>query len=167
MTKKNKKQGNHEDCDPAQDNGIDKIRPEVERRILRFVNAARVPKDLLRPPQRFRDTSGEHGPRHDAEHAGHQHPKFPMGPEKLDRDLATAIICQRPPFGYSGLKQLLCGRRIRKPRRGMQMMDSTAGSDVIHVGQIEIRFRLQAAQTAGSRDGAILFSSMNIVKGRR
>ena len=107
MTKKNKKQGNHEDCDPAQDNGIDKIRPEVERRILRFVNAARVPKDLLRPPQRFRDTSGEHGPRHDAEHAGHQHPKFPMGPEKLDRDLATAIICQRPPFGYSDLKQLI------------------------------------------------------------
>jgi quercetin dioxygenase-like cupin family protein len=30
------------------------------------------------------------------------------------------------------------------------MMDSTARSDVIHVGQIEIRFRLQAAQTAGS-----------------
>jgi quercetin dioxygenase-like cupin family protein len=30
------------------------------------------------------------------------------------------------------------------------MMDSTAGNDVIHVGQIEIRFRLQAAQTAGS-----------------
>jgi quercetin dioxygenase-like cupin family protein len=30
------------------------------------------------------------------------------------------------------------------------MMDSTAGSDVIHVGDIEIRFRLQAAQTAGS-----------------
>jgi quercetin dioxygenase-like cupin family protein len=30
------------------------------------------------------------------------------------------------------------------------MMGSTAGSDVIHVGQIEIRFRLQAAQTAGS-----------------
>ena len=30
------------------------------------------------------------------------------------------------------------------------MRDSTAGSDVIHVGQIEIRFRLQAAQTVGS-----------------
>ena len=30
------------------------------------------------------------------------------------------------------------------------MVDSTAGSDVIHVGQIEIRFRLKAAQTAGS-----------------
>jgi quercetin dioxygenase-like cupin family protein len=30
------------------------------------------------------------------------------------------------------------------------MIDSTAGSDVIHVGQIKIRFRLQAAQTAGS-----------------
>jgi quercetin dioxygenase-like cupin family protein len=32
----------------------------------------------------------------------------------------------------------------------MRMMDSTAGSDVIHVGQIQIRFRLQATQTAGS-----------------
>ena len=29
-------------------------------------------------------------------------------------------------------------------------MDSTAGNDVIRVGQIEVRFRLQAAQTAGS-----------------
>jgi len=30
------------------------------------------------------------------------------------------------------------------------MMESTAGNDVIRVGQIEVRFRLQAAQTAGS-----------------
>ena len=30
------------------------------------------------------------------------------------------------------------------------MMDSTTGIDVIRAGQIEIRFRLQAAQTAGS-----------------
>jgi quercetin dioxygenase-like cupin family protein len=30
------------------------------------------------------------------------------------------------------------------------MMESTARDDVIRVGQIEIRFRLQAAQTAGS-----------------
>ena len=29
-------------------------------------------------------------------------------------------------------------------------MDSTRGSDVIHVGSIQIRFRLEAAQTAGS-----------------
>ena len=29
------------------------------------------------------------------------------------------------------------------------MMDATAGNDVIRTGQIEIRFRLQAAQTAG------------------
>jgi quercetin dioxygenase-like cupin family protein len=30
------------------------------------------------------------------------------------------------------------------------MKDSTAGSDVIHVGQVEVRFRLQAEQTAGT-----------------
>jgi len=30
------------------------------------------------------------------------------------------------------------------------MTESTAGDDVIRVGQIEVRFRLQAAQTAGS-----------------
>src|SRR5262245_61262405 len=34
--------------------------------------------------------------------------------------------------------------------RGTRTMASTAGDDVIRAGQIEIRFRLEAAQTSGS-----------------
>jgi hypothetical protein len=94
--------------DKTETGGIEDISADVQRRILRFVNAARVPRDLLRPPQRFRDTEGEHGPQHDIEHAGHQMKgKRPQRPVERERDVALEIIRRRPPSGYIDLKQLI------------------------------------------------------------
>ncbi len=89
------------------------LSPDVERRILRFVNAARQPEDFLRPPQRVRDTKGEHGDMHEPMHAGQAHPKDPWRNSKLDKRLAAEIIRRRPLFGYVELRQLFeIDRRI-------------------------------------------------------
>jgi hypothetical protein len=86
--------------------GAPELSPDVERRILRFVNAARLPDDFRRPAQITRDTAGEHAL---VEHEMHTHRREPRAVPKinLDKDLATTIIRRRPPFGYTSLKELL------------------------------------------------------------
>lgn len=93
--------------------------PEIARRILRFVNAARQAEDFLRPPQRSRSTAGEHGPMDEPMqpmHEVHSRPKDPWRRIKLERRLAVEIIRQRPPLGYVDLRQLfeIDLRRIRE-----------------------------------------------------
>ncbi|MFY9226797.1 MAG: hypothetical protein WAQ98_29245, partial [Blastocatellia bacterium] len=107
MAEKESKRGRRPGHDGMEAGGIKKVPSEVQRRILRFVNGARTVKDFLRPPQRFRETKGEHGLQHDIEHAGHQQPKHPGHPAKLDREIALAILRRKPPFGYTDLKQLI------------------------------------------------------------
>ncbi len=92
-------------------NGAKKAPVDTERRALRFVNAARVPEDLLRPPQHVRDTLGEHGREHPVAdghemHIGHRRTKDPWRDAKLDRKLALEIIRRKPPFGYLDLESL-------------------------------------------------------------
>lgn len=107
MAEKESKRGRRPGHDGMEAGGIKKVPSEVQRRILRFVNGARTVKDFLRPPQRFRETKVEHGLQHDIEHAGHQQPKHPEHPAKLDREIALAILRRKPPFGYTDLKQLI------------------------------------------------------------
>ncbi len=92
------------------------LSPEIERRVLRFVNAARQPDDFLRAPQRKRDTAGEHGDAHEPMHVGHGRPKDPWRHIKLDKRLAAEIIRRRPVLGYVDLRQLfeIDLRRIRE-----------------------------------------------------
>ncbi len=92
---------------------ITNVPPEVQRRILRFVNTAQVPEDLLRPPQQSRDTVGEHGREHAPEPAGHRRSKDPWEQAKLNRDLAVEIIRHRPLFGYLELERLIALDRQR------------------------------------------------------
>jgi hypothetical protein len=97
----------------------------IQRRLLRFVNAARVPEDFLRSPQRTRDTvdphelmhePGGHAPDHEHEHrethgrarARHVEPLDDRWARiKLDRKDAIEIIRRRPPLGYVHLRQIL------------------------------------------------------------
>jgi len=91
----------------------------IQRRLLRFLNAARVPEDLLRSPQQTRDTVGEHGRGHVPEdengHGDHdeEEERGHSRPTKLDRELATEIIRRRPPFGYVEIDRLLVFDRER------------------------------------------------------
>lgn len=91
---------------------------ETHRRLLQFVNAARLPQDLLKSPQRVRDTAGEHG-REEGDnapmHAVHPPANHERQEVKLDRDLAIEIIRHRPPFGYIDIQQLLEIDRLRIP----------------------------------------------------
>ena len=89
------------------------IPPAVQRRLLRFINRARLPEDLLRSPQQMRDTSGEHGhangavddepddERDEGEERGH------TNVATLRKELAIEIIRRRPPFGYMEIDRLL------------------------------------------------------------
>jgi hypothetical protein len=87
----------------------------VQRRLLQFVNAARLPEDLLKPPQRMRDTVGEHEREGGRMHNG-EHPRTdPWEQAKLERDLALDIIHRRPIFGYLDIQQLLDIDRLRIP----------------------------------------------------
>ena len=104
--------------DKAEAAELSNIPSVVQRRLLRFVNAARIPEDLLRSPQQTRDTVGEHGRGHgggddeegDGEEGGeHGH----SGAPRLDRDLATEIIRRRPPLGYVEIDPLLAFERDR------------------------------------------------------
>src|SRR4030095_436557 len=76
----------------------------VERRILRFLNAAHIPEDLERNPQRWNNTAGEHG--HDEEHIDDPEPERPPGMQ-TSKDLARDLIKKRPPLGYRGLASLI------------------------------------------------------------
>ena len=87
----------------------------IDRRLLQFVNAARLPEDFLKPPQRVRDTTGEHGREEGMMHAGEHHGKDPWEQAKLDRDLAIEIIRRRPPFGYFDIQQLTDLDQLRIP----------------------------------------------------
>src|SRR5262245_11919831 len=84
----------------------------VERRILRFLNAAHIPEDLERSPQRWNNTAGEHG--HDEEHADDPEPERPPGIQ-IRKDLARDLIKKRPPLGYRDLASL-----IRLDLRGLR-----------------------------------------------
>jgi Galactose oxidase-like, Early set domain len=76
----------------------------VERRILRFLNAAHIPEDLERNPQRWNNTAGEHG--HDEEHIDDPEPERPPGIQ-IRKDLARDLIKKRPPLGYRELASLI------------------------------------------------------------
>src|SRR6266566_4586603 len=99
--------------DKAETADLSNLPPAVQRRLLRFINAARLPEDLLRSPQEKRDTSGEHGHamgagNDEADNDGDEgeergHTTAP----KLHRELATEIIRRRPPFGYVDIERLL------------------------------------------------------------
>lgn len=81
---------------------------DVQRRLLTFFNAARMPEDLLKSPQRMRGTIGgghhtnnPHGP-----HLGHGKSDSPWANAGLSRELAIEIIRQRPPFGWREIGML-------------------------------------------------------------
>ena len=81
----------------------------VQRRILRFVNTARTPEDLLRPPQRTRDTGGGHEQMHEPVDHGHDHDEREHAharPLTLERKTAIEIIRRRPPLGYVHLDEI-------------------------------------------------------------
>jgi hypothetical protein len=78
---------------------VAKAPPEVLRRVLRFVNAARLPEDFLQAPQEVRDTVGEHGREHEGMVARHA--------PKLDQKLAQEIIRRRPLLGFADLDRLI------------------------------------------------------------
>ena len=98
----------------------------VQRRVLRFVNAARIPEDFQRLPQRIRQTGDEHELMHeprgeahehddhdDADHpphAGdHSHPGTHAAPRariELERKVAIEIIRRRPPLGYLHVREI-------------------------------------------------------------
>lgn len=97
----------------------------VQRRILRFVNAARIPEDFQRVPQRIRQTGDEHELMHEPqgeahEHDGHEHADHPAHPHEharrspgaappritLERKIASEIIHRRPPLGYVRVREI-------------------------------------------------------------
>ena len=91
------------------------VDPRVHRRLLRYLNQARVPEHLMVAPhdRRVGDEDAAH-----SEHVEH-HPK-----EKqiLDRDLAARLICERdrisPLHGFAHIKDVLAIEpRIRERLR--------------------------------------------------
>lgn len=113
MTARQAKRGTRSGRESTASGGIKNVPLEVERRILRFVNAARLPEDFLKPPRRVRDTVGEHGREHESIHAAHGRVKDPWRRIKLDRALAIEIIQRRPPFGYTEVRHLFDLDRLR------------------------------------------------------
>ncbi len=91
----------------------------VQRRLLRFVNAARIPEDLLRTPQQTRNMLGEHGLGRPVgvEPGGEQgedgEEEQPARPPKFNRELADEIIRRRPPLGYTEMDHVLALDRAR------------------------------------------------------
>lgn len=84
----------------------------VQRRLLRFLNAARVPEDFLKSPQQTRDTAGEHGREHDDEEEEHEeHQEHEKKAAKLDREVAAEVIRHRPALGFVEIAQLLAFER--------------------------------------------------------
>jgi hypothetical protein len=101
---------------PKQPRNSGELTPEVERRILRFINGVRELGDFLTSAQRRRDTGGEHGAMEPMQpHDDHDHPKDPWRRIRLDKRLAREIIRRRPPLGYVDIAQVfkLDLRRVR------------------------------------------------------
>jgi hypothetical protein len=126
------------DHDHDHDHGVARINVEdlplkLERRLLHFINSARIPEDLLRPPQRVRITLPEHHQLHghmDIARAGEENPldadhhDVGMHPRperidfkaqwqrfKLDRDQAADILRNRPPLGFMRIRDLVEWKR--------------------------------------------------------
>ena len=79
---------------------------KLQRRILRFVNAARIPEDFLRLPRRIRDTGDEHelmheprGEAHEDDEHDQDHDDDKFARVKLEHKTAIEIIRRRPPLG--------------------------------------------------------------------
>ena len=93
-----------------------KIDVKVHQRILRFVNAARRPEDLMWPPQKeipLIDNKVMHGVRaHEAQHGVHEAPakELKRGP-LLKIELAKRVLEERerisPIYGFHHIRQLL------------------------------------------------------------
>ena len=104
----------------AHGNTLANLPLNLQRRILRFVNAARIPEDFLRNPRRMRETGDEHEgmhePRgeagaagghehdHEDEHGHADHP--PLARVKLERKTAIEVIRRRPPLGYVHVREI-------------------------------------------------------------
>lgn len=94
---------------------------KVHRRVLRFLNAARRPEDLMVPPQKEiplideRVMFGHEGAMHADEHREEE----VKGKHLLDRELAKRVFEERekisPLYGFQHIKQLLAIKAFDRP----------------------------------------------------
>lgn len=91
---------------------VPNLEPKVHRRILRFLNAARRPEDLMVPPQKEIPLIHEnfrHG-NEGAVHADEHREKKVKGRHLFDRELAKCVFEERerisPIYGFQNIRQL-------------------------------------------------------------
>ncbi|MGH8507769.1 MAG: galactose oxidase-like domain-containing protein [Gammaproteobacteria bacterium] len=132
------------------------IDPQVHRRLLRFLNQARTPEDLMVAPH-DRKVADE-----DAAHMDHveHHPKEK---QVLDRELAERLICERdrisPLHGFGHLK----GVFAIDPRIRERLKDLISSFGPATYGRWDLLYDLEVGGTEISIEHAALLRTYEIV----